>query len=41
MLHYLNKSEPIFNIFKVKTDIQIACEPHDLNMDLVSFDNGF
>ena len=31
-----------FKYFQIKTQIQTACESHDLNMDLVhSFDNGF
>ena len=27
--------------FQIKTNVQTACESHDLNMDYHSFDNGF
>ena len=30
----------IFKYFHVQTHVQIACEPPDLNVDFLSFDNG-
>ena len=36
-----NNSGLIQSIVKDKTHVQTACEPHDLNMDFWSFDNGF
>ena len=29
-----------FKYYQIKTDVQTACESHDLNMDFRSFDNG-
>ena len=30
-----------FRAFQVETNVHTSCESHDMNMDLVSFDNDF
>ena len=30
-----------FHYYQIKTHVQTACEPPDLNMEFCSFDNGF
>ena len=30
-----------FNSCQIKTHVKTACESHDLNMEFLSFDNGF
>ena len=34
-------TRPLGQYFQIKFHVQTASESHDLNMDFVSFDNGF